>query len=521
MTIARGRTQVASLATAILVGLGGLVLALPTLASGPTPDVSAIDARVRAFMESSGVPGAAYGLVQDGTIVHLAAQGVAGPDGRAMSPQTPLVIGSVGKSITALAIRQLVEAGRIDPSAPVTRYLPLFALAGPDGAAADVTIRSLVSHTSGLSTADGQDPRWYEPGLTPEEVVRGIASVRADRPAGTFEYSNLNFVVLGVVIETVTHQAYGDYLRDRVFRPLAMTHSQASPDLGSIVGLGQGHRFLFGQAVPFDEPFPSGMIAAGYQVSTAEDLAHFVGALANGGVYDGVDVVAPGRDPSTDRAYGTDWRDLVAVGAGTSIGQSGSTLATNADILESPSDRLGVVVLLDANPTQLAPAAGAADLALDLLRLSSGGPVLAGAPSVRSVYLVVDAALLLLVALFVVHLARVRTWPARLGQASHRRRFLTRSVVADGVLPLAVLIGVPLLIGSTGSSQAGDVASGWAFAIWTLPDLAWTGLLLAFGGLAVGCYKLLAMRQTDRPAATLPLQFVRHWPGPPGSGRYG
>ena len=500
MSIRHRRMHVASVASAMIMALGGLAFALPTYASGPTADVSAIDARVRAFLESSGVPGAAYGLVQGGTIVHLAAQGVAGPDGRAMSPQTPLIIGSVGKSFTALAIRQLVEAGRIDPSAPVTRYLPWFALAGADGAAADVTIRSLVSHTSGLSTADGQDPRWYKPGLTPEDVVRGLAGVRADRPAGTFEYSNLNFVVLGVVLEAVTHGSYGDYLRDHVFMPLAMTHSQATSDLGSIVGLGQGHRYLFGQPVPFDEPFPSGMIAAGYQVSTAEDLAHFVGALANGGVYGGVDVVAPGRIPSSDRAYGTDWQDLVAVGSGTSIGQSGSTLATNADILEWPSGRLGVVVLLDANPTQLTPSAGAADLGLDLLRLSSGAPLGVGAPSVRSVYLVVDTAMLLLIALFAVHLVRARTWPSRLRQASHRRRFLARSVVADGVLPVAVLIGVPLLIGSTGSSRSGDVASGWAFAIWTLPDLAWTGLLLAFGGLAVGCFKLLAMRRPDRPA---------------------
>ena len=115
-----------------LVAVLLLLSALPTVAVAGG-DFAAVDARVRAAMDASAIPGLAYAVVEDGTVVHLAAFGTAGPDGRAMTPQTPLVIGSVGKSITALAIRQLVEAGRIDLDAPVTRYLPWFTLAGPTG----------------------------------------------------------------------------------------------------------------------------------------------------------------------------------------------------------------------------------------------------------------------------------------------------------------------------------------------------------------------------------------------------
>ena len=275
-----------------------------------TADFAAVDAHVRASMEGSAVPGLAYAIVQDGAIVHLAAFGSAGPGGRAMTVQTPVVIGSVGKSITALAIRQLVEAGRIKVAAPVTRYLPWFMLAAPGSAVDGVTIQALLDHTSGLSTADGQDPRWYVPGRTPEDVVRALVGIPANRPAGTYEYSNLNYVILGVVVEAVSGESYGDYLRAHIFEPLGMTRSFTSLDAAAAAGVAQGHRYLFGVPVPFDEPYPSGMVAAGYQVSTAEDMARYAAALTNGGVVDGVDVVAPSSPSAGARGYGTDWQPL-------------------------------------------------------------------------------------------------------------------------------------------------------------------------------------------------------------------
>jgi hypothetical protein len=87
-------------------------------------------------------------------------------------------------------------------------------------------------------------------------------------------------------------------------------------------------------------------------------------------------------------------------------------------------------------------------------------------PTVRSVDLVVDAVLLALVVAFGIHAVRARTWRRRLRATGHRGRFLARTVVADLVLPIAVLVGVPLWIGSTGSSPSGDLRAGWAFARW-------------------------------------------------------
>lgn len=482
---------IGSMATAFLF------LSIPRTSAVAVGDFAAIDAHVKAAMAASAVPGLAYAVVEDGAVVHLAAFGAAGPGGRPMTAQTPLVIGSVGKSITALAIRQLEEAGRIDLEAPVTRYLPWFSLAGPEGAADRVTIRALLDHTSGLSTADGQDPRWYAPGRTPEDVARGLAAVRADRPAGTYQYSNLNYIVLGVVVEAVSGQAYGDYIRGHIFEPLGMTHSYTSLDAAAAAGPAQGHRFLFGAAVPFDEPYPTGVVAAGYHVSTAEDMAAYVAALANGGIHNGVDIVTPGGATAAPRGYGTDWQPLTAVQADAIVGQSGTTLSSNADILELPARRLGVVVLLNANPTQLGGlAAGAADIALDVLRLSIGSSPAASAPTVRTIYLVVDALLLVLAAALAFHAFRARTWKRRLAEGRHRRWLIGRTVAADLIVPMMVLLGLPLWIGSTGSSRPGDLVAGWHFAVWTLPDLAIALLILAVCGLAIGAAKVIAVAAT-------------------------
>ncbi len=100
-------------------------------------------------MKELGIPGAALVIVQGDQIVHLRAFGVADADGRPVTPQTPFFTGSTGKSFTALAIMQLVEAGKIKVDAPVQTYLPWFRVADAD-ASAMITVRQLLNQVSGV-----------------------------------------------------------------------------------------------------------------------------------------------------------------------------------------------------------------------------------------------------------------------------------------------------------------------------------------------------------------------------------
>ena len=91
------------------------------------------------------------------------------------------------------------------------------------------------------------------------------------------------------------------------------------------------------------------------------------------------------------------------------------------------------------------------------------------------------------------HALRARTWRQRLAGGRHRRWLVGRTIAADLALPIAVLLVLPIWIGSTGSSPAGDVAAGWRFALWTLPDLAIAVLVLSTGALAIGAAKGLTV----------------------------
>lgn len=133
---------------AIAVGLG--VAALLLLLLSPTPhlaarpattslDAAQIDAFVRDQVARHGFPGLALAVVDGDQIVLLGGYGRADESGRAITPQTPFVLASASKPITALAVMQLVEAGRLDLDTPVQHYLPTFSLADPHASASSRT----------------------------------------------------------------------------------------------------------------------------------------------------------------------------------------------------------------------------------------------------------------------------------------------------------------------------------------------------------------------------------------------
>ena len=150
-----------------------------------TPDFAAIEKFVQAEMEVQHIPGLALGVVQGDQIVHLKGFGVADSSGRAVTPQTPFILFSTTKSFTALAIMQLVEAGKVELDAPVQRYLPWFRVADPD-ASVRITVRHLLNHTSGLpETADnGLLTSTDTSDSAMEQQVRNLSSVNLDRPVG-------------------------------------------------------------------------------------------------------------------------------------------------------------------------------------------------------------------------------------------------------------------------------------------------------------------------------------------------
>jgi CubicO group peptidase (beta-lactamase class C family) len=169
-----------------------LVLAFSTPvainAQDNTLDAAAIDAYIENHMAENQIPGLALSIVHNDESVYTQGYGVAGPDGTPVTPQTPFIIGSISKSFTALAIMKLVEAGEIELDAPVQTYIPWFTLADPEGAKL-ITVRHLLTHSSGLSELDG-DKDLANPDISEDALethIRELADYNL-KPSGRGEF---------------------------------------------------------------------------------------------------------------------------------------------------------------------------------------------------------------------------------------------------------------------------------------------------------------------------------------------
>ncbi|MFM9275536.1 serine hydrolase domain-containing protein [Pseudarthrobacter sp. NKDBFgelt] len=277
-----------------------LCLLLATTLGAATPpaqrgqDYQAVDSFLREQMETLGIPGAAIAVVRDGTRVHSAAFGQADPSGRPMTPQTPVLLASTSKSLTAIAVMQQVEAGRLRLDEPVQTYLPWFTLDDPRSAA--ITVRHLLHQASGMSSRDTafeasrrQDPEALE------ETVRALADAPlAGEPGRGFHYANANFNILGVLVQTVSGQPFGDYLEEHVFGPLDMVHSHPTRAAAQDDSVAAGYSRWFSSFwLQTDVPAPLAGMPSSTLYASAEDLGNGLAALLDGGRYGGARILEP------------------------------------------------------------------------------------------------------------------------------------------------------------------------------------------------------------------------------------
>lgn len=280
----------------ILVFISSSFAVSRSFAQSQLSNFEEVDAYVNAKMKELGIPGAALVIVQGDQIVHLKAFGVADGSGRPVTPQTPFFTGSTGKSITALAIMQLVEAGKIKLDAPVQTYLPWFRVADAD-ASAMITVRQLLNQTSGLPVSVGQE-QLANTDLSDSAIennVRALANVElSTAPGERFEYSNANYVILGMIVQAVTGQSYETYIKENIFNPLEMQNSFASKTEAQDDGLAVGYPKWFSMPVASPNlPFSRGSLPAGQLMMSAEDFGHYLIAQLNNGSYQGVSVLSP------------------------------------------------------------------------------------------------------------------------------------------------------------------------------------------------------------------------------------
>jgi CubicO group peptidase (beta-lactamase class C family) len=244
-------------------------------------DFAAVDAIASNFTARGGQPGIAYGIVADGELVHSGGAGQARLGGPVPGADTVFRIASMSKSFTASAILALRDAGALaldDLAAAYVPQLASWAAVTPD--AAPVTIRHLLTMTAGFPTDDPWGDR--QQGLPLDDFAALLAGgVGFNWAPGTrFEYSNLGYAILGLVVTAASGQPYADYVRSRLLEPLGMSRTGFAAGEFAAGALAQGYRRALAgwEEVPFD---PHGAFAPmGGIFSTVRDLATWVSGFA-------------------------------------------------------------------------------------------------------------------------------------------------------------------------------------------------------------------------------------------------
>lgn len=226
------------------------ILFLPTCAVATVSYEDKLDRFLQQMMTDGAIPGMAIAIVKDGKVSLSKGYGVTG-DGQPFTQDTPVLIASLSKAMTAAVALMLVAEGLIDLDTPVQRYVPTFRVNSPDGGRA-ITIRHLLNQTSGLSDPGFPEMRMAQPKTLVERVTSLQFAIPEDSPGTAFHYFNSNYALVARIVEVVSSKPFEVVLKDKLFKPLGMTGTNAVPTFALAQALAAppaaGHVVAYGQA---------------------------------------------------------------------------------------------------------------------------------------------------------------------------------------------------------------------------------------------------------------------------------
>lgn len=328
--------------------------ASPARAQTLPADVTArIDAAMQKALTQSKATGVVIGVAKNGELVYEHAYGTANLAGAPLSAESAFEVGSITKQFTAAAILQLVEAKKLSLNDRLGKYVPSYT------AGRNITVRQLLNQMTGIPEYVGAV---FENPPKEAGTFAGILKIVADKPLdfkpGTkWEYSNTNYIMLGHIIELVSHQPYDTYIHDHIFVPAGMTHSTNWAGESHIADFPAGYATQGGKLKPAIVLDSGWAYSAGDIVSTVSDMVKWDNAFFGGKIISPADVklatTAAKLPNGKSTEYGFGWSvDQVAGHA--RIWHNGGTAGFLASNMTFPKDHL-VLIAFENNADGIAP----------------------------------------------------------------------------------------------------------------------------------------------------------------------
>lgn len=310
----------------------------------------AVDSIAQQVLQATGAPSASVAVVQNGHLVYAQAYGSAQLEPPvAARAEMRYSIGSISKQFCATAILLLQQEGKLSLDDPVAKFLPDLTRAR------DVTIRQLLSHTSGYQDYWPQDyvPPFMLDSVTAQGILERWARKPLDFEPGTqWQYSNTNYVAAGLIVEKASGMPFFEFLRTRILAPLGL-QSVVNIDLGRLpqsdpIGY---MRYALGPLHPAPKEGKGWLFAAGELAMTASDLAKWDISLMNESLLAPTSYRAMETEALLKNGTGTGYGLGVDVGTGPAgrrtISHGGEVSGFTAANLVFPDDHDAVVVLVN------------------------------------------------------------------------------------------------------------------------------------------------------------------------------
>jgi serine-type D-Ala-D-Ala carboxypeptidase/endopeptidase len=338
---------------------------------------------IETTLADNGIPSMSIALVRGDSIVWKAAFGYANM--RTRTPATTETLystGSSGKSLTATAVMQLAEQGKLRLDDPINRYLGDDQVQDRLQSEKPVTFTHILSHWSGLKAGATTEPIWSRKlPATLESFTSKLYSIRA--PETKWEYNNFAYGTAGLLVQKISGVEYEKYIVDNILKPLGVTTPHPiypSPDMVERMALPYSAGGSLGTPAPvaqvhFDV-YPAGDIYL-----TAEDMARFLGAQLNGGVFQGKRILSEEsvlamHKPRFGGDYGFGyWMIRDSTTGDTLIHHGGAIAGQRAFMIGDVKARVGVYYMTNSDfLPDAAPPSELVDAALKLLRGESYVP---------------------------------------------------------------------------------------------------------------------------------------------------